>query len=155
MGWLVGLGLPKRRAPSRYAHPPPSLQLSNPLPNSPGTPTHLGHPHGQLSLSTLVHQSPQLQQPSASGSSSKVSDSCKSLASSSSVISCTNSARPFNFCIFCIIHGERWRKFSNYPSHQQLHPPTLGWWQNVATRCLVQFRKTARSARDNEANQSN
>ena len=62
VGWLE-LGLPKRRAPSRYTHPPPSLQLSNPLPNSPGTPTHLGHPHGQLSLSTLLHQSPRVQQP--------------------------------------------------------------------------------------------
>ena len=67
MGWLVGArALPKSRATSRYAHPPPSFQLSNPLPNSPGTPTHLGHPHGQLSLSTLVHQSPQVHQPLSS-----------------------------------------------------------------------------------------
>ena len=43
-GWLVGSRLPKGRATSRYAHPPLFLQLSNPLPNSPGTPTHLGQP---------------------------------------------------------------------------------------------------------------
>ena len=102
MGGLVGArALPKSRATSRYAHPPPSFQLSNPLPNSPGTPTHLGHPHGQLSLSTLVHQSPQVQkQPPTSKTSkreasSKVSDRCKSLACihlSSVILLCTNSA---------------------------------------------------------------
>ena len=61
---LVGWGWVAKKACTLSLRPPSLfLQLSNPLPNSPGTPTHLGHPHGQLSLSTLVHQSPQVHQP--------------------------------------------------------------------------------------------
>ena len=64
---LVGWGWVAKKACTLSLRPPSLfLQLSNPLPNSPGTPTHLGHPHGQLSLSTLVHQSPQVHQPLSS-----------------------------------------------------------------------------------------
>ena len=55
MGWPVESLVAKKACNLSLRPPPPSqLQLSNPLPNSPGAPTHLGQPHGQLSWSTLA-----------------------------------------------------------------------------------------------------
>ena len=148
MGWPVGVGLPKRRALPRYAQPSPSLQLSNPLPNSPGTPTHLGHPHGQLSLSTLVQQQPLRK---------KSLQKFETYASPPLVISCTNSARPLNldFCILCIIHGEKQLQVLKLSITLYFTSPNSGLDAKYINMLLVLMQKQKKSTRDEEANQSN
>ena len=54
VGWVESLVAKKACNLSLRPPPPSQLQLSNPLPNSPGAPTHLGQFHGQLSWSTLA-----------------------------------------------------------------------------------------------------
>ena len=143
-GWVGWAWVAKKACTLSLRPPsPPPFQLSNPLPNSPGTPTHLGHPHGQLSLSTLVHQTPQVQQPPASpGWGRKLFKSLRQMQVFGLLLlrNLVHKFRPPVQLLHLLHHS--WRKMGT--SSQIIHHFVFlesSWGWVVARCCLVQTQR--------------